>query len=526
MEDGAYGAINREWKKTCAVLLGQEIGELGDFAGYLSEMMLPGQKRKSSLSGKDVQTSLAFYPPDAPFVSQDEVAGLKFPPLSVNEIKDIDSLLSAAGERAVYCGNKLFGTNSGTQNVDNCLDCFCVAHSHDVRNTKYGAYLSYMREAEHVFGATAFPEAKFSVRVCEGINLNRCFETFYSLNLSDMYYAFNCIGCAECFFAFNLRSKRHCIGNLQLPRERYLPLKAKLLSELAGKLKRNRRIFSIADLAFLGRDKKSIPEEKIAYDSPVPAKVEEAWRATTRLVLGHEHGGIKRFGPWLAERAMKIKKVKGAWGSPTFKVEGLPVVWQLPADRLLPLPEALKSAEKGIELGEGESPPLDEVAARVAKIAFFSLEFEDGQNFDCVDTPSLFTGSHIYKLWDTTKSKCSAYSAGVIESEHIFGGYLRMLGSRFCINCFDSTKLSGCFEVDSSHDSRDSYFCHNCENVSDSMFCFNAKGLRYAVCNQAVGKEEFLRLKKILLDFVNTELEKKGECSLDIFAIPRAKRKK
>ena len=62
--------------------------------------------------------------------------------------------------------------------------------------------------------------------------------------------------------------------------------------------------------------------------------------------------------------------------------------------------------------------------------------------------------------------------------------------------------------------------------MKQNNVCFNAKGLRYAVCNQAVGKEEFLRLKKILLDFVNRELEEKGGCQLDIFSIPRAKGKR
>jgi hypothetical protein len=80
--------------------------------------------------------------------------------------------------------------------------------------------------------------------------------------------------------------------------------------------------------------------------------------------------------------------------------------------------------------------------------------------------------------------------------------------------------------VDGSYSSRDSFFCHNCENVSDSMFCFNAKALQYAFCNQPVGKEEYARLKKILLGYVNRELGEKGALEESIFNIPAKKKRK
>ena len=42
--------INMDFKKTCKILFGQEIGELSEFAPYLSEMMFPSTKAVSSLS--------------------------------------------------------------------------------------------------------------------------------------------------------------------------------------------------------------------------------------------------------------------------------------------------------------------------------------------------------------------------------------------------------------------------------------------------------------------------------------------
>ena len=89
----------------------------------------------------------------------------------------------------------------------------------------------------------------------------------------------------------------------------------------------------------------------------------------------------------------------------------------------------------------------------------------------------------------------------------------------FCINCYYSENMNRCFEVDSSKSCSDSYYLHNCENVRSSMFCFNAKNLTYAIGNTVVGKEEFDRAKRMLLDWANERLAKKKEVPLSIFDV-------
>ncbi len=516
--------LEQAFATTSKTLFGEEIGKLSDFADYLREMMSPYQMKKSFISGKDVMVASKYYPENAKFISQDEMGQLIFPPLNLNEIKDIDSLFSAVEERIAYCGNKLFGKNYEVSEVDNCVDCDNILHAHNVREVKYGAYLSYLRESEYVFGVWGFPGSRTGMRLSEGVGSTRCFESHYSSDISDMYYAFNCIGCQNGIFAFNLRSKRNVIGNLELPKDDFLELKKKLLSEMAEELREKKRIFSIADIAFFGRDKHKIPEEERAYDSPVPARIEAAFKTTTKLVLAKEHAGIKGFGQWLLEKSVKVKKIKGALGSPTYKVTELPIAKDIPCDRLVTLDEAFESAKKTIELAKGERPTLKELLSRVSKVAYFTEEFFDGTNENCVDTPSRFGGSNIYKVWDTTGGKNSGYSSGVVRSEYIFGGGLRILDSQFCINCFDSTKLKGCFEVDSSYSTRSSYLCHNVENADSCLLCFNVKNLSYAVGNKQVGRDEFERIKKILTDYLNKELDSKNGTELSIFAIPKGKK--
>jgi len=95
--------------------------------------------------------------------------------------------------------------------------------------------------------------------------------------------------------------------------------------------------------------------------------------------------------------------------------------------------------------------------------------------------------------------------------------------SSFCINCYNSNRLTRCFEVDASQNCAGTYFAHNCENVQDSMFCFNAKNLHNAIGNAALPAEKFASIKGALLAQMHAELEKKKELKLDIYNIGSAR---
>jgi hypothetical protein len=121
--------------------------------------------------------------------------------------------------------------------------------------------------------------------------------------------------------------------------------------------------------------------------------------------------------------------------------------------------------------------------------------------------------------------KDSAYVWWPRTSEHLFGCAM-MFDSSFCIHCYQSSKLSRCFEVDSSRDCSDCYFCHNCENVQNGIFCFNSKNLRYAVGNVEVGKEKFYKVKAMLLRSILPALESGRAPGIDIFNIACKGKKK
>jgi hypothetical protein len=509
--------INVDFKNTCRLLFGQEIGELSEFVPYLSETNWPYVMGESCISGKIVLLSGPHYRKDARFASQEEIPSLKLPPVSINDIKDIDSLFAAASEKAVYCGNKIFGKSIGVETADNIVDGIEVHKSHDIYQSKYMAYCSVGRYAESSYGVNNFQFARNSMRchICFLKGAQRCFETYLTSGISDSYYTMNCTSCTDLMFCFNLRSKSNCIGNLSLTRERYLSLKQKLVAEMAEKLRRDKRLFSLADM-FRGATSADEEREKISPET------EKALSTALRIVLQKEHGNVARLVPWLEKRAVGVRRTAGAGGANILKYE-TPTLKGIASAKIAPLDIALKSATGCIEIKEGETPSLAEIAARAASKSLITLEMDEGNSMAVRQVPVKYDSADTERLWFSLHSKHSGMSSIVTDSEYCFGGYIRILECQFCISCNNITKCSGCFECDSCFSCRNCLFCHNCENVEEGILCFNLKGARYAILNQPVSKEEYMRVKKMLLDYINGELERKGGLEKDIFALGRAK---
>ena len=515
--------IDAAWRNLCKILFGRDVGGLMKFEPYLKEAMAPYLIAKSTLSGNSIFLSNTLYPENARFVSPDEISRLPASKFSPNDIKDIDSLFRAAEENTAYCGNKVFGKNANADYVDNALNCIDVYHAHNVRNVKKGAYISYVRESECVFGIPAFPKINYSMRCHEGINVNRLFESFYITHSSDMYYSFNCTNCQDAIFGYNLRGKRHVIGNIELPKEKYLALKQKLTSEIADELEKKGRARSTSDIARMAaKEKDSEGDVKFIPTLPAPKAVDKAFADTMKIVLGKERQPIADFVPYLQERTMPIMKVKGRFGTWAFN-SGWPLVKEIPPSWLCTLDEAMRQDKPVISEGD-LSLPLEKLEAIVSKNAVSTLDFVDGQCRDYVEVSQVIDSSEVYSSWDTTTSQRSACSDGVIQSKYIFGCSLRQLDSEFSVKSCDITVCKRCFELDNCTNCSNCYFSHNLEGCEECILCSNVKGMRYAVLNKQLSREEYARIKKMVLDYVNAELDAKKKCGRSIFALSGKKK--
>ncbi len=237
-------ALNNSFKSTCRSIFGTEIGELEDLKGYLLEKIPEPLIAKSTITQKDVFLSRECYSKNSNFI---ELENLKNIPekLEINEIKDLDSIMSAIKEKFHYCGNKNIGNSANTINSDSCQDGINILNSHQILEGKYIAYSHGIRKGEYVFGSVWSGEVGFIIK-SQGVFFSKsCYESYLSTKSRNLYFSFNCLNCAEMIFCFNQISKLYCIGNIEFEKDQYFSLKDKLILEIAQEIKKNKTFPSL-----------------------------------------------------------------------------------------------------------------------------------------------------------------------------------------------------------------------------------------------------------------------------------------
>jgi len=522
----AYSELNRRWNTLCRAIFGEEIGDMKDYGAWLEENTLPLFTRKSNASGKAVSFVLPYYPKDARFASLDEVDfNKKFGQLSINDVKDIDSVMRAVSERACYSGNIVLGNSKFVDGSADIIDSFYIYRSAQISFSKYVAYGYNMEYAEGVFGTINHGHCNNSIRISDSNFLSRCFETYGSEQSSDLCYSHKLFNCRDCLFSFNLRNARNAIGNLSLQPEKYAVLKKKLLSEMVGVLRKERKLPSLLQMvgasepdlrAISALRQKLEPLRKKEQSQDV---IEEAFEKTTAVVLGKGLKGVEKYGAYLREYTRKTVQCKSAMSGGQITVADYARYMDYPKNRLLTEQEA-ELAGKSFKISPEELDGLDLAKAgkMIGKIAYFHPGFDHGKLSNIIDSQVNLDAVNCFKGILNLYSKNCAYNFYTLESESVFGcNSIRK--SSFVMRCYLSANLSRCFEVDSSRQCSDCYFCHNCENVHDSMFCFNVKNKWNAIGNVEYPKGEYAKAKQALLSQISQKLEKDKKLGMSIYNI-------
>ncbi len=526
MASQTYEALNKAWKPACRIVFGEEIGELSGYEDWLADMADGVFGRKSCISGKEVTFASDEYRPDSKRMGFDEVGfGKNAPPLSLNEIKDLDSLVDAVSERVCYTGGMVLGNSEYVDKSSNVSDSFYVYGSSEIGDSKYVAYSSMARLCECVFGCAAPGESSYMIRCNDTYRSKRCFELWMCANSADCYYVFNLNNCSDCFFSFNLRSARYAIGNRVLGRESYLGIKKRLLEQMAADLKARKRLPSLIDIIKKSGHAPDVARAAVAGrlkpgggEKTSLEPMEEAFSQTSRLLLGAELRGLEGYSGWLARHIPHGEERKSVLSGRKFWVGNYANYMDVPADRTVTEDEALVLVESS-EPQEGvENITMENAHEFVGRIAYISLDFHDGTNENVRDCMAYAYSSNVYRCAPCVQIKDSAYNFWPRSSDHVFGNGI-LLDSAYCIHCYQSVKLSRCFEVDSGRGCSDCYFCHNVENLHDCMFCFNAKNLRFAIGNVPLAPEKYRQIKTLVLGGIGSELIKAKDLKLDIYNI-------
>ena len=512
--------LEGRWKNVCKVIFGKEICKLEECEDWLGESVDPLSHNRSTISGKEVISAPTSYCKGARWLSFDEVDFNKsFPPLSINEVKDIDSLLSAISERIYYSDNVVFGQSDHIEKCSNINDSHYMYHVGRHGNSKYVAYSAIGRFNEDCFGCNGNGESSFCIKSSSRSFKNtRCFETRMCMHCSGCYYSSGLVDCMDCLFCFNLRSKRQCVGNLTLGISKYKQIKEKLVDELVELLSKNKRLPSLIDIVAKAATITPNSTTKTRNEETDKNKIEQAFLDTTRVIFGNPlEGGVDRYSKWLTRHTREtIYGHSAASGKDLFmpNAVGYP---QLPKHRLLSEAEAFELGEKTrIAEQDAESISMENAHEKIAGIAFFNTELFEGNNLNNIECSICFDSINNYRNSLMFYSKNSAYNFWPRNCDNVFGCD-SPFSSSFSINCYSCTNQIRCFEIDCCGYCSDSYFCHNCEGMRDSMFCFNIKNKKNAIGNFEFDPVEYKKIKNSIVGQMYDELSSKKDMPWDIY---------
>jgi hypothetical protein len=518
-----YASLNKEWNAACRIILGGEIGELDDYSEWLSSLNDQFFVRQSTLSGKEVVFSNGAYCQGSEVVSMDEVDFMrKEEPLSINDMKDIDSLFSAVSERASYCGNIVLGNSKFVERSTSVTDSFFIYKSVKISGSKNIAYSQYLRLCENVSGTNEGGASKFAIRSSVLFNNARGFEMWICGNSADIIYSYGLEDCRDCIFSFNLIGKSHCIGNVPLPKEKYLSIKADLLSQMRGELVKKKKLPSLIEIVSQAKKDHSaaaslIRQSALREEQFDKGRAETAFSEVSSVVLGKRLDGMDSYSAWLSRHFPIPYPAESVLSKKMVQMSNWPGISMLPRDRLVTQQEAIALGEAAkISQQQAEGISLANARESIGAIAYFPPERRIGVYKNLLECQWGSGSSDCYKVVICALTKLCGYSSWPRSSDHCFGCGI-IYESEFCMRSHDAVGLKRCFEMDSSRDCSDSWFCHNVEALQNCMFCFNIKNKQYAIANAEVGREQYSKVKKMVVDWINAELEKENGVPLSIY---------
>jgi hypothetical protein len=251
-------------------------------------------------------------------------------------------------------------------------------------------------------------------------------------------------------------------------------------------------------------------------------ELEKEFTGTCKLLLGAELNGLDDYGEWLGRRVPLPYPLKSAisekevWVAPPSNYAGKRFANVISYDEI---DLANKTSFKYDDIKDSDTA---EIIQKIIKpVAYFIGNFRY-RTYENVDKCSgAGAGRNLYYGEDLfIDAKNLAYCNYAMYSQNMFGCH-NVPYSQFGIHCYNSVNLTRAFEADCCYHSSDILFCHNSEALANCMFCFNVKNKRYAIANVEVGRDEYLRVKQILLDYIGKELKDKKYLETDIYNLQK-----
>ncbi|MFH1306049.1 MAG: hypothetical protein ABIH83_00125 [Candidatus Micrarchaeota archaeon] len=246
-------------------------------------------------------------------------------------------------------------------------------------------------------------------------------------------------------------------------------------------------------------------------------EIENSFQVICKVLLGNKLSNLHSYSKWLWKNIREPVLSKSAVSKKT--VYSPPLVFSpIITPTAVKLEESFELGKTALNRDEVQKLTIKDANRQIIKIKYHNPEFNIGKNIEIYECGSSANSSFCTHGYSFVNSKFCAYCFWARDSECIFGSDF-VFSSKFCLKCYSSLSLSRCFEVSSSTNCSDCYFCHNCDACTECLFCTNAKSLHYAIFNRQYPKEEYLKIKKLVLAEIASKLEKEKKFDLSIFNI-------
>lgn len=160
---------------------------------------------------------------------------------------------------------------------------------------------------------------------------------------------------------------------------------------------------------------------------------------------------------------------------------------------------------KRMELNNHMEPKIEvaslvDVLKKTNEIAMF--RGNKTVNSDVVETSdNIYSSSYVYNSFSIHSAQKILFCNGLGPCEYMMA-CKESKDSNFCIRVMDSGSVTNSFDVSFSGKCSNCYFCHNCYDLRDCMFCFHIESKQFCIANMQFEEEEYRRLKeKILMEY-------------------------
>ena len=235
------------FQSVTSVVFGRQLTGHRDYEGWLTGGIPGLEETRSAMSGKKLYYPVfGFYEAIRQrLLGEDEAYGTAGKShLSEEQVKNL-SLSGASGalrDISATTVETAMGSNSRMAECSVYFDSSVCFRTALVGMSSYALYSFWPRQSKYVAGCHYAFSCSFCIRCFNSENLTRCFEVSDSSGCSDCYFCYNCENLQDCMFCFNTKSKKHAIGNVELPLEQYRRIKAILLEQLAEGLGRDKTL--------------------------------------------------------------------------------------------------------------------------------------------------------------------------------------------------------------------------------------------------------------------------------------------